>query len=92
VPGRSLVLFGFPLTTGMEILSPLALFSPVFRRVWVAVMVVFHVLSWQLLQVLFFHNLVLMPLLLTDVEQWRKKVARLRGTAAGHDRTSAPGA
>ena len=57
---------GFVMVTLLEILSLLCLSSPWFRRGWLAVMLVFHVLSWPLLQTLFVFNILLLGLLLID--------------------------
>lgn len=57
---------GFVLLTLMEILSLLCLSSTWFRRLWLAVMLPFHVLSWPLLQLLFVFNMLLIWVLLID--------------------------
>jgi len=89
-PARALLLqVGFAVVTVFEVLSLLCLGSPWFRRMWLAVMLPFHVLSWPLLQTLFLHNVLLIMVLLVDVDgivrrlgldsvgrQWRQRFAR----------------
>jgi hypothetical protein len=50
---------GFPVVTAFEVLAPLCLFVRRFRYAFMAVMVPFHVLSWLVMQVWFWENLVL---------------------------------
>jgi hypothetical protein len=59
---------GFPIVTMFEVLAPLALVSRTFRRVFLAVMVPFHVLSWMVMEVFFWKNLLLYPLFV----EWRR--------------------
>lgn len=54
-----LLAVGFPFVTAFEVLAPLCLFVRGFRYAFVAVMVPFHVLSWLVMQVWFWENLVL---------------------------------
>lgn len=61
--GRMLEL-GFPVVTVFEVLAPLCLVSRPFRRLFVATMVPFHLLSWMLLEVFFWEHLMLYPLFL----------------------------
>lgn len=83
----TLMQIGFPVTTAFELTAPLALIAPRFRRVWLAVIVPFHLLSWLVLNILFWENLLLIGLLLTDVDRWfgqleagvRGALARTRG-------------
>jgi len=56
---------GFPIITGFELLAPLCLIMPRFRRVWVVVMVLFHCLSWMILNIFFWENVLLIVLFLT---------------------------
>lgn len=66
---------GFPLVTLFELASPLCLFFPWLRRTWLLVMLVFHVLTWWLMQLLFLHNMLLIPALLVD---WEGLLARAK--------------
>jgi hypothetical protein len=59
----------FPVTTGFELLAPLCIVWLRFRRVWLAVMIAFHLLSWFLLNIFFWENLLLIAVLLSDVDQ-----------------------
>ena len=56
--------------TLFEVLAPLCLVSTRFRWLWLAWTIVFHLASWLTLQIIFVHNLLLMPLVLLDVEWW----------------------
>ena len=60
----------FAWVTLLEVLAPLCLVLAPFRRLWLVSTVVFHLASWLTLQILFVHNLLLMPLVLLDVEWW----------------------
>lgn len=62
------IVAGFVAVTVFEIFSLLCLSSPWFRRAWLFVILLFHVLSWPLLQTLFLHNMLLMGVLLVDLE------------------------
>jgi hypothetical protein len=50
------LLVGFPIVSLFELLSPLCLFSRAFRRAWTVVLLVFHVVTWPLMQLLFVHT------------------------------------
>ena len=67
---------GFVWVTIVELLSPLALVLPWFRRLWIGSMLVFHAFAWGVMQIPFVHNLVLMPLLMLDWERWWRPPAR----------------
>jgi hypothetical protein len=69
----------FPVTTGFELLAPLCIIWPRFRRVWLAVMIPFHLMSWFLLNIFFWENLLLIALLLSDVDQVYGKIANWFG-------------
>lgn len=66
--GRFTLEGGFVLVTVFEMLSLFCLGSTWFRRLWLAVMLPFHILSWPLLQTLFVHNILLILVLLVDVD------------------------
>ncbi|HEY7089704.1 MAG TPA: hypothetical protein VH518_16520, partial [Tepidisphaeraceae bacterium] len=57
---------GFVCLSLLEILSLLCLSSKWFRRLWLAVMLPFHILSWPLLQTLFVYNIAFIWVLLID--------------------------
>jgi hypothetical protein len=79
-----LLAVGFPLVTAVEVLAPLALFSRWFRYVFVAVMAPFHVLSWLIMQVWFWENLVLYVLFFDlDRRRTRAAAAALAPAAGG---------
>lgn len=59
----------FPLITAMEVAAPLCLFCTPFRRIWIVVMLAFHVLSRIFLQVWFVENVLLIPVLLLDIDR-----------------------
>ena len=64
--------------TVFEILSLLCLSSTWFRRLWLAVMLPFHVLSWPLLQTLFLHNILLIAALLLDLDGIARRLRTLQ--------------
>lgn len=49
----SILKLGFPVTTCFELLAPLCLILPRFRKLWLVVMIPFHFLSWFLLNIFF---------------------------------------
>jgi hypothetical protein len=82
-PLVTLFKLGFLLDTTFELLAPLCLVLPRFRRVWVVFIVFFHILNWFTLSVFFWENIVLVLLLLSDTDRAVGKltlaVARMRG-------------
>ena len=70
----TLLQVGFAAVTIFEILSLLCLSSTWFRRIWLGIMLPFHVLSWPLLQTLFLHNILLIFALLFDVDGITRRV------------------
>ncbi len=64
----ALVEVGFLVVTFFELTSLLCLWVPWYRRCWLLVIVLFHLLSWPLLQTLFVHNLLLIGVLLVDFD------------------------
>lgn len=78
---------GFPVITCFELLAPLCLISSRFLKLWLAVMIPFHFLSWFLLNIFFWENLLLIALLMTNVDNrltqcidmLRDRVQRLAG-------------
>lgn len=58
----------FAVTTVFELLAPICLVNQTFRRVWLAVMIPFHISTWFLMDIFFWENLVLAGLLLVDLE------------------------
>ena len=58
---------GFPLITLCEVLTPLCLISRRWRRVWLGVMVPFHVLTRLLMNISFQYNLLLLLVFFTDL-------------------------
>ncbi len=71
---------GFAYVTVMEVLSPLSLFSKAFRRLWIVSMLAFHFSTLVLMQLFFFHNVVMMPLVMLDwqpiFDRWRSHLSR----------------
>jgi hypothetical protein len=61
---------GFVVTTLFELLAPLCLILPRFRRAWIVVVVSFHVVNWFTLNLFFWQNALLILLLVTDTEAW----------------------
>ena len=82
----------FAVTTVFELLAPLCLILPRFRRVWVVVVVGFHVVNWFTLNLLFWQNTVLVLLLVTDPEAWlgRLLLARPPVHQVADERAGAP--
>jgi hypothetical protein len=78
LPEWPLVVFflraGLPVITLFEITAPLCLISPWYRRVFIPVMLSFHLLSLVLMNIFFFDDM-LLYLLLID---WAKKFPALR--------------
>ena len=64
---------GFAVTTGFELLAPLALVMPRFRRAWSGVMVAMHLVNKFTLKLFFWENTVLILLLFGRA---RRRVAR----------------
>jgi len=75
----------FPLGTIVEVLAPLCIVHKRFRRFWVLSMAGLHVLTWLAMDILFWENLALYPVLLADGDYLLNKFdqlrARLRGSA-----------
>lgn len=69
-----LLRLGLPVITIFEIAAPLCLISPLFRRVFIPIMISFHLLSLLLMNIFFFDD-VLLYLLLVD---WSRKYPALR--------------
>lgn len=65
-PLTGLVEAGFVVVTVFEVTSLFCLVRPWFRRAWLAVILLFHALSWPLMQTLFLHNILLIGALLVD--------------------------
>lgn len=63
---------GYFITTVFEALSPLCLLSHRFRRIWLLIMLPFHIATVLTMKILFFNNIVLILLLLT---QWPYRIA-----------------
>jgi hypothetical protein len=68
----------FAVTTGFEILSPLALASRWFRIPWLLVIVPFHLATLVTMNIFFWENLILLVLVFTDLptrlgEAWRQR-------------------
>ncbi len=61
---------GFLIITFLELLAPLCLILPRFLKLWLAVIIPFHFLSWFLLNIFFWENLLLIALLMTNVDNW----------------------
>ncbi len=59
---------GFLVTTLFELIAPLCLILPRFRRVWVAAVVGFHLANWFTLNLFFWQNALLVLLLVSDTE------------------------
>lgn len=57
----------FAVTTVFEILSPLALVSPRFRRLWLLVIIPFHLATLVTMNIFFWENLILLTLVFTDL-------------------------
>lgn len=66
-PVMAVIRIGYFVTTIFEVLSPLCLFWRRFRYLWFIVIVPFHFSTWFLMGIFFWHNLLLMPVLLVDI-------------------------
>jgi len=69
----------FAVTTVFEILSPLALVSRRFRKLWLIVIVPFHLATLVTMNIFFWENLILLLLVFTDLptllgEAWRQGI------------------
>ena len=73
----------FAVTTVFELLAPVCLVNQTFRRVWLAVMIPFHISTWFLMDIFFWENLILAALLLVD---WEGVAARVRTGLAQYPR------
>jgi hypothetical protein len=82
----ALLKIGFPLQSLVEILAPFCLVSRAWRRVFLSVMVPFHLLSWALFKILFWENL-LLYVLLFDWSHWQRRFA---GAGQSRSRRSDP--
>lgn len=71
---------GFVVSTVIESLAPLCLYSRRFARGWLAFMLVFHVLSVLTLNIFFWENSLMLPLLLLPLGVW---AARRKPVVAG---------
>lgn len=84
---RPLFRLGFTVVTGFEILAPLALVSRRFRWLWLAVIVPFHLSTYFLMNILFWENLLLIAVFLTDLPA---AVVRALPTRSRGDATTRP--
>ena len=75
---------GFVISTVIEALAPLCLYSRRFARGWLGFMVVFHALSVMTLNIFFWENSLMLPLLLLPLGVWaaRGEPAGAGGVAA----------
>jgi len=74
---------GLPVITLLEITAPLCLISPLYRCIFIPVMLSFHLLSLVLMNIFFFDDM-LVYLLLVD---WSKRFPALRAKNAGASAT-----
>jgi hypothetical protein len=65
----AVLVIGFPFVTVFELLSPLCLFYKWFRWSWLVVILLFHVLTWYLMQLLFVHNILLIAVLILRIDR-----------------------
>jgi hypothetical protein len=65
----TLARIGFPLVTFLEVLSPLTLFYAPLRRIWIAVMLPFHLGSGLMMNIWFPFNMMLIMFFLTDINR-----------------------
>lgn len=68
----------FPIGTLIEVLAPLCITHRRFRQVWVMSMVGLHLFSWAAMDILFWENLALFPVLLVDRELLLRNLDRIR--------------
>lgn len=74
-PFRAMLLqVGFVFISFFEVTSLFCLSSTRYRRCWLAVLLLFHVLSWPLLQTLFVFNILLIGVLLFDLEGIARRI------------------
>jgi hypothetical protein len=73
---------GFVGITFFEMFSPLCLLFRRFRYAWLAVIVPFHFLSLWLMNIFFWHNLLLIAVLLVDIDYWLAKLSSLTTVTA----------
>jgi len=87
IPQWPMVVFflraGLPVITLLEITAPLCLISPLYRCIFIPVMLSFHLLSLVLMNIFFFDDM-LVYLLLVD---WSKRFPALRAKNAGASAT-----
>ena len=69
----------FPIGTVVETLAPLCIVHKRFRKMWVISMVGLHLLTWAAMDILFWENMALYPILLVDGDYLLKQLDRLRG-------------
>lgn len=85
---------GFLVTTIFELLAPLCLVLPRFRRAWVLVVLSFHLLNRFTLNLFFWENAVLVVLLISDTERIvmrvRAAISRARASLQDTDTVDAP--
>ncbi len=67
---------GFALTTLFEVLAPLCLISRWFRYAWLVVIGSMHAASLPMMNILFLENVLLFPVVMTDVGRWWPRVVR----------------
>src|SRR4029453_979242 len=73
---------GFIVTTAFEILTPAILLGNTFRRLWIAIMIPFHISTLLTMNIFFWQNTVLILLLFTGLAY--RVGARARDNAADH--------
>jgi len=61
---------GFVVVTLFEFLTPLCLLSRKFRYVWLIIIIPFHFLTWLLMNIFFWQNLLLMLVLFVDISSY----------------------
>lgn len=85
-----LLAISFPIGTIAEVLAPLCIVNRRFRLGWIASMVGLHLLTWATMDILFWENLALYPVLLVDNEFLLRKFDALRARISKPSETEAP--
>ena len=73
-----LLAISFPIGTVVEVLAPLCIVHKRFRQFWVLNMVGLHLLTWLAMDILFWENMALYPVLLADNDYLVTRFDRLR--------------
>ena len=85
-----LLTISLPIGTVIEVLAPLCIIHRRFRYVWALSMAGLHILTWLTMDILFWENLALFPVLLIDGEYLLKKYDAVRSRFGETTQTEVP--